>query len=143
MATIDASKSPSVAVVGSGYWGKNLVRNFQQLGALQLICDKNETLVSQFKKQHPEVDVCLAFTDILNRKEIDGVVIATPAETHFTLAREALLAGKHVFVEKPLALTEEDGGHLVQLAEQRQLTLMVGHILHYHPVKKDKINRSN
>jgi len=133
MAAIDASKSPSVAVVGSGYWGKNLVRNFQQLGALRLICDKNETLVTQFKKQHPEVDVCLAFTEILNRKEIDGVVIATPAETHFTLAREALLAGKHVFVEKPLALTEEDGEHLVQLAEQRQLTLMVGHILHYHP----------
>jgi UDP-2-acetamido-3-amino-2,3-dideoxy-glucuronate N-acetyltransferase len=133
MGTSDTDKSPSVAVVGSGYWGKNLVRNFQQLGALRLICDKNETLIAQFKKLHPGVDTCLAFTDILNREEIDGVVIATPAETHFTLAHEALLAGKHVFVEKPLALTEEDGAHLVEVAEQRGLTLMVGHILQYHP----------
>ena len=133
MASSHTSSGPSVAVVGSGYWGKNLVRNFAQLGALGLICDKNETLVAQFKKQYPEIDVCLAFTDVLSRQEIDSVAIATPAETHFTLAREALLAGKHVFVEKPLALTEEEGQRLVELADQRRLTLMVGHILHYHP----------
>ena len=133
MAKPRTPKMPLVAVVGSGYWGKNLVRNFQQLGALRLICDKNETVIAQFKKEHPEVDVCLAFTEVLNRDEIDGVCIATPAETHFTLAREALLAGKHVYVEKPLALTEEEGEHLVELAEERHTTLMVGHILHYHP----------
>jgi UDP-2-acetamido-3-amino-2,3-dideoxy-glucuronate N-acetyltransferase len=133
MTTSDTDRIPSVAVVGSGYWGKNLVRNFHQLGALRLICDKNETIIAQFKKQHPEVDVCSAFTEMLGLEQIEGVVIATPAETHFTLAREALLAGKHVFVEKPLALTVEEGEKLVELADRHGLILMVGHILHYHP----------
>ncbi len=133
MTSLDATKVPCLAVVGSGYWGKNLVRNFHQLGALKLICDKNEVLLDQFKEQYPDVETCLALSDVLTREEIQGAVIATPAETHFTLVREALLAGKHVFVEKPLALTEEDGLQLVELAEQNQLTLMVGHILHYHP----------
>ncbi|UCG12553.1 MAG: Gfo/Idh/MocA family oxidoreductase [Deltaproteobacteria bacterium] len=133
MTSVDAIKAPCVAVVGSGYWGKNLVRNLHQLGALRLICDKNEVLLDQFREQYPDVETCLALSDVLTRDEIRGVVIATPAETHFTLVREALLAGKHVFVEKPIALTEEDGQQLVELAEQNQLTLMVGHILHYHP----------
>jgi UDP-2-acetamido-3-amino-2,3-dideoxy-glucuronate N-acetyltransferase len=133
MTILDAAKVPCVAVIGSGYWGKNLVRNFHQLGALKLICDKNEVLLDQFKEQYPDVKMCLALSDVLTREEIQGVVIATPAETHFAFVREALLAGKHVFVEKPLALTEEDGQQLVGLAEQNQLTLMVGHILHYHP----------
>jgi UDP-2-acetamido-3-amino-2,3-dideoxy-glucuronate N-acetyltransferase len=133
MTSLDATKIPCVAVVGSGYWGKNLVRNFHQLGALKLICDKNEVLLDQFKEQYPDVETCLALSDVLTQEEVRGVVIATPAETHVTLVREALLAGKHVFVEKPLALTEEDGQQLVELAEQNQLTLMVGHILHYHP----------
>ena len=129
----DTTKDHCVAVVGSGYWGKNLVRNFHQLGALKLICDKNEVLLDRFKEQYPDVETCLALSDVLKGEETQGVVIATPAETHFTFVREALLAGKHVFVEKPLALTEEDGQQLVELAEQNQLTLMVGHILHYHP----------
>jgi len=133
MTSLDATKVPCVAVVGSGYWGKNLVRNFHQLGALKLICDKNEVLLDQFKEQYPDVETCLALSDVLTREEIRGAVIATPAETHFIFVREALLSGKHVFVEKPLALTEEDGLQLVELAEQNQLTLMVGHILHYHP----------
>jgi UDP-2-acetamido-3-amino-2,3-dideoxy-glucuronate N-acetyltransferase len=133
MTSLDAAKAPCVAVVGSGYWGKNLVRNFHQLGALKLICDKNEVLLDRFKEEYPDVETCLALSDVLRQEEIRGVVVATPAETHFTLVREALLAGKHVFVEKPLALTEEDGQQLVELAEQNQLTLMVGHILHYHP----------
>ena len=132
MTSLDATKVPCVAVIGSGYWGKNLVRNFHQLGALKLICDRNEVLLGQFKEQYRDVEACLALSDVLTREEIQGVVIATPAETHFTFVREALLAGKHVFVEKPLALTEEDGQQLVGLAEQNQLTLMVGHILYYH-----------
>ena len=133
MTSSDATRVPCVAVVGSGYWGKNLVRNFHELGALNLICDKNEVLLDQFKEQYPDMETCLALSDVLRREQIQGVVIATPAETHFTLVREALLAGKHVLVEKPLALTEEDGHELVELAEQSQVTLMVGHILHYHP----------
>jgi UDP-2-acetamido-3-amino-2,3-dideoxy-glucuronate N-acetyltransferase len=124
----------SIAVVGSGYWGKNLVRNFNSLNALKLICDKNETILDVFKKQYADVEVCLAFNEILNRSDIDGVAIATPAETHFRLAREALLAGKHVYVEKPLVLDENEGAELINIAQKKQLKLMVGHLLQYHPV---------
>ncbi len=123
----------NVAVIGSGYWGKNLVRNYHELGALKLICDKNETVLAGFKQQYPEVDTCLALHDVLSRKDIDGVVIATPAETHYTLAREALLANKHVYVEKPLVLDEREGEDLISLADERKRVLMVGHLLQYHP----------
>ncbi len=122
-----------VAVIGSGYWGKNLVRNYHELGVLKLICDKNETVLAGFKKQYPGVDTCLALNDVLSRKDIDGVVIATPAETHYTLAREALLANKHVYVEKPLVLDEREGEDLIGLAAERKRVLMVGHLLQYHP----------
>ncbi len=110
--------SPSVAIIGSGYWGKNLVRNFQQLGALKLICDKNEMLLANFKEQYSDLETCFALNDTLSRDDIGGIVIATPAETHYTIAREALLAGKHVFVEKPLALREDEGKELVSLAKE-------------------------
>ncbi len=124
----------NVAVIGSGYWGKNLVRNYHQLGALKLICDKNKTILSNFREQYPDVEKCLALNDVLSRKNIHGVVIATPAETHHTLAREALLAGKHVYVEKPLVLDEKNGEELIELALQNNSVLMVGHLLRYHPV---------
>lgn len=126
--------TPNVAVIGSGYWGKNLVRNYHSLGALKLICDKNETLLAKFAEEYPGVDTCLSLNEILSRKDISGVVIATPAETHYTLARETLLAGKHVYVEKPLVLNEKEGQDLIDLAKERDLTLMVGHLLQYHPV---------
>ena len=111
---------PSVAVIGTGYWGKNLVRNFHQIGALKMICDKNETVLGALQAQHPGVEICLALTDVLKRDDIQGVVIATPAETHFYLAREALLAGKHVFVEKPLVLNESEGRELIDIAEKQR-----------------------
>lgn len=123
-----------IAVIGSGYWGKNLVRNYHQLGVLKLICDKNEAVLAQFREQYPNVETCLALPDVLSRVDIHGVVIATPAETHFSLAREALLAQKHVYVEKPLVLDEGEGEELIQLAQKDDLTLMVGHLLQYHPV---------
>ena len=123
-----------VAVVGAGYWGKNLVRVYHELGALKLICDSNEVLLEKLKAQHPGVESCLAFNDVLLEEDIKALVIATPAETHFTVAREALLAGKHVFVEKPLVLDESEAETLIALAEERNLVLMVGHLLQYHPV---------
>jgi UDP-2-acetamido-3-amino-2,3-dideoxy-glucuronate N-acetyltransferase len=129
-----ATRPPCIAIIGSGYWGKNLVRNFNQLGALKLICDKNETVLGDFKKQYPGVETCLALNHVLSQEDIQGLVIPTPAETHFTLAREALLAGKHIFVEKPLSLTEKDARELAELAQQNRLVLMVGHLLQYHPV---------
>jgi UDP-2-acetamido-3-amino-2,3-dideoxy-glucuronate N-acetyltransferase len=124
----------TVAVIGSGYWGKNLVRNYQTIGALGAICDTNETTLDRFREQYPAVPVHLAFSEVLGNSDIDGVVLATPAETHFALAREALLAGKHVYVEKPLVLQEADGRNLIQLASERGRVLMVGHLLQYHPV---------
>jgi UDP-2-acetamido-3-amino-2,3-dideoxy-glucuronate N-acetyltransferase len=133
MTNIDLQRAGPVAVIGSGYWGKNLIRNFYQLDALKIICDKNETLLAQFREQYPDVETCLALNDVLRQEDIQAVVIATPAESHFILAREALLAGKHVFVEKPLALTKKEGRALVDTAEQKKLVLMVGHILQYHP----------
>jgi predicted dehydrogenase/acetyltransferase-like isoleucine patch superfamily enzyme len=128
------SETIGIAVIGSGYWGKNLIRNYDQLGVLRLICDKNETLLGQFKQQYTGVDICVALNDVLARDNIQGVVISTPAETHFHIAREALLAGKHVFVEKPLVLYEHEADELIKLSQQTQTTLMVGHLMQYHPV---------
>jgi UDP-2-acetamido-3-amino-2,3-dideoxy-glucuronate N-acetyltransferase len=128
------SKQPYVGVIGAGYWGKNLVRVYHELGVLNLICDSNEVLLEKFKAQYPGVETCLAFNGLLSAEEIRAVVIATPAETHFALAREALLSGKHVFVEKPLVLDESEAETLIALAEERKLILMVGHLLQYHPV---------
>jgi UDP-2-acetamido-3-amino-2,3-dideoxy-glucuronate N-acetyltransferase len=129
----EGKKMPGVAVIGSGYWGKNLVRNHYELGSLRLICDKDERVLSEFKKQYPDVETCFALNDLLARDDLEGVVVATPAETHFTIAREALLADKHVYVEKPLVLKEEEGEELIALAQQKSKVLMVGHLLQYHP----------
>lgn len=136
MKTISSKNSPAIAVIGAGYWGKNLIRNFNNLGSLRLICDKNESLLADFKSKHKNLETCVALADVLNHEDIKGIVIATPAETHFNLAREALLSGKHVFVEKPLALREEDGEELINLAQERKKVIMVGHLLQYHPVFK-------
>jgi UDP-2-acetamido-3-amino-2,3-dideoxy-glucuronate N-acetyltransferase len=125
--------TPHIAVVGSGYWGKNLVRNFHGLGVLKLICDINEETLALFRERCPGVETCMAYSDVLADDDIKGVVVATPAETHFRLAREALLAGKHVYVEKPLVLDEGDAVQLIDLAAERGLILMVGHLLQYHP----------
>jgi UDP-2-acetamido-3-amino-2,3-dideoxy-glucuronate N-acetyltransferase len=125
---------PKIAVIGAGAWGRNLVRNFHQLGALHSFCDADETVLSLLEKQYPLARPCLAYADVLTDPAVRGVVIATPAETHFTLAREALLADKHIYVEKPLALSDHEGEELIELAGGRGLTLMVGHLLQYHPV---------
>ncbi|MBW2109774.1 MAG: Gfo/Idh/MocA family oxidoreductase, partial [Deltaproteobacteria bacterium] len=125
--------NPRVACIGAGYWGKNLIRNFDRLGALDMICDTSDAVRKAFEKQYPGKRFCGSFSEVLSTAEIDAVVIAAPAEKHYTLAREALLASKHVFVEKPLALRIEEGRELVALAEARKKTLMVGHILEYHP----------
>jgi UDP-2-acetamido-3-amino-2,3-dideoxy-glucuronate N-acetyltransferase len=122
-----------VACVGAGYWGKNLIRNFHELGVLAAICDTNESVLEVFEKQYPGKRFYGSFAEILADPAVDAVVIAAPAEKHFAFTREALLAGKHVFVEKPLALKVEEGEELVALAEKSRKTLMVGHILQYHP----------
>ena len=131
--TDSMATAPKVAVIGSGYWGKNLVRNYHDIGALKLICDKNDITLAAFHQQYPGTDICMAVSDVVSRNDIDGVVIATAAETHYDIAREALLAGKHVYTEKPLVLDQGEGEDLISLAKENNLILMVGHLLQYHP----------
>jgi UDP-2-acetamido-3-amino-2,3-dideoxy-glucuronate N-acetyltransferase len=122
---------PTVAVIGCGYWGKNLVRNFHETGALVAVHDPDAAAAHSMAEQH-EVPA-RSFEEILSDPSVRGVAIAAPAKLHFLLAREALLAGKHVLVEKPLALEVGHAEILCRLADERRLTLMVGHLLHYHP----------
>ena len=121
-----------VAVVGCGYWGKNLVRNFSQLGALGMVCDGDEAGRRRATGIDPRVEAVATFEEVLNAPLL-AVVIATPAETHYELTRRALEASKDVLCEKPLALTYEEGLELVRLAERTGRILMVGHVLEYHP----------
>lgn len=132
--------SAKIAVIGSGYWGKNLVRNFFELGYLHCVCESHADLLEGVKQKYPSVQTCADYSKVLEDPAIQGVAIATPAVTHFALAKQALLAGKDVFVEKPLSLTVPEGAELVDLAEKLGRILMVGHILQYHPaVKKLKV----
>jgi UDP-2-acetamido-3-amino-2,3-dideoxy-glucuronate N-acetyltransferase len=129
----DTSPSPRVAVVGTGYWGTNLVRNFAELDALAVICDRDDAKRAELHRRYPRSRAVSAYSDVLADPGIPAVAIATPAESHGALVREALLAGKDVFVEKPLCLSVTEGEGLVRLARERGRILMVGHLLWYHP----------
>jgi predicted dehydrogenase len=122
-----------VAVAGLGHWGKNLVRNFDELGDLRVLCDVSDELRETFARRYPNARMCADFEDALADDEVDAVVIATPVPTHYELAKRALEAGKHVFVEKPPAMRGEEMEELVALSEERDLTCMPGHLLLYHP----------
>jgi UDP-2-acetamido-3-amino-2,3-dideoxy-glucuronate N-acetyltransferase len=122
-----------IAVVGAGYWGANLIRTFHQLGALHRICDSSAEKLRQRAEQYPSIEMTSSYDAILEDQSVDAVVIATPAETHYVMARQALLAGKDAFVEKPLALRCEEAEKLTALAENRKCILMVGHLLEFHP----------
>jgi len=124
---------PGVAVVGSGYWGRNLVRNFHALGALRVVCDSNEQILAPLQAQYEDIATTPLFAEVLENPTVQCLAIAAPAALHASFVRQALLANKDVLVEKPLALTEEDGKALVQLARQQGRVLMVGHLLWYHP----------
>lgn len=122
-----------VAVVGAGYWGKNLIRNFDVLGALGAICDSREEILKEFAEKYPHVQTTDSFDSILKNTSLASVAIAAPAEKHYQLVKESLLADKHVFVEKPIALHEAEGIELHKLAQKKHRVLMVGHLLQYHP----------
>jgi len=124
---------PQVVVVGSGYWGQNLVRNYYQMNALLAICDSNRERLEELGKKYPECALISDYQEVLDDEKIRAVVIATPAETHFNLVKKALLAGKDVYVEKPLCLSVDEGTELVNLARKLGRILMVGHLLWYHP----------
>ncbi|QPJ65345.1 MAG: Gfo/Idh/MocA family oxidoreductase [Candidatus Nitrohelix vancouverensis] len=125
------NETVNLALVGAGYWGKNLARNFSTLGVLRLVCDPSEAARNDALSKG--IETTESFASVLSRDDIHAIVIATPAVMHHSMVRDALLAGKHVFVEKPLALNAEEGEELARLATERQRVLFVGHILHYHP----------
>jgi len=127
------SSAGNVAVVGGGYWGRNLIRTFHESGTLRVICDRNPELLENYARQYPEAGLTTSIQEVLANPAIGAVVIATPAATHYAAVKAALNAGKDVFVEKPLALSLSEGKELVALAEERKRVLMVGHILQYHP----------
>jgi predicted dehydrogenase len=121
-----------VAQVGCGHWGKNLARNYAELGALAAVCDGDAATAERISAAHGAP--ARSFADILADPSIDGVSLATPAVTHPELALRALAAGKHVFIEKPLALDLEDAERVIAAADAADRVLMVGHLLQYHPI---------
>lgn len=131
--TADGQMKPRVAVIGSGYWGKNLVRNFHDIQALSTVCESDQKILKALGDSYPTLRLVQDFQSVLGDSSIHAVAIATPAETHATLVRQSLLAGKDVFVEKPLCLSVEEGRDLVALAQKQSKILMVGHLLWYHP----------
>jgi UDP-2-acetamido-3-amino-2,3-dideoxy-glucuronate N-acetyltransferase len=122
-----------IAVIGAGYWGKNLVRNYHELGELRSICDTREATLKSFAERYPDAHICHNYEQLLADRAIKGVVISVPAELHYRFTKQALESGKHVFVEKPLALELNDAEELVQLADKNKCILMVGHLMQYHP----------
>lgn len=121
-----------VIVVGAGQWGKNLVRTYHELNALAAVVEADAKLQESLRTSYPEIPI---YADYSQAVEMDStaVVIATPAPTHFTLAKEALLKGKDVFIEKPMTLSSDDAEELIRIAAENRLILMVGHLLLYQP----------
>jgi len=129
----DNGSPVKVAVTGMGYWGKNLVRNFNEIGALFAVCDSDSKTEAACRQQYPNARFYRDYRAVLADPELHAVALATPAVSHYEMAKSALLAGKDVFVEKPLAVEVKQGEELVALAEANRRVLMVGHILRYHP----------
>jgi predicted dehydrogenase len=129
------AKPIRVALIGLGYWGPNLARNFTDSEAFEIshLCDLRPTVLEAMKSRYTGVSCTMSFDEILQDDKVDAVAIATPVSTHFELAKSALEAGKHVFVEKPLAASSDEIRELSELAEARGLVLMPGHTFLYSP----------
>jgi predicted dehydrogenase len=128
-----------ISVVGYGYWGPNLVRNFWEAPGVRLVsvCDLRAERLAGVQVRYPAVEITASFGDVLNDSRVDAVAIATPVSSHFDLALRALQAGKHVFVEKPIAATTEQAQRLVEEADRRGLVLAVDHtFIHTGAVRK-------
>jgi predicted dehydrogenase len=117
------------AVVGVGYWGPNLIRNLMSSGALAgvIACDTSPGRLAAAAAQFPGLECTADYDEVLGRADVEAVLVATPVRTHYAIARAALEAGKHVLVEKPMAMSSEEGRRLIDLAERKRLTLMVDH----------------
>jgi UDP-2-acetamido-3-amino-2,3-dideoxy-glucuronate N-acetyltransferase len=114
----------NIAVIGCGHWGKNLVRNFYELGVLASICDPSTEIAERYSKQYSIQNH--SFREIINNPNIKGVVLAVPAKDHAAMAIDAMKQGKHVFVEKPLAMNEEEATIMIKTAKENKVQLMVG-----------------
>jgi UDP-2-acetamido-3-amino-2,3-dideoxy-glucuronate N-acetyltransferase len=127
---------PDLAIIGAGSWGKNLVRNFYELRRQNTVyaCDLDNAKLERLRNSYPLLKTTTKYEEILAADHITAVVVATTAVNHFEKAKQALEAGKDVFVEKPLTLNYRDAAALVELAEHQQRILMVGHLMLYHPV---------
>ena len=130
------SQKGFIGLIGLGYWGKNILRNLYEMGAISLAFDTDTKCISQRREQFPDIEYTMSLEDILSNEEIRAVAIASPAVTHYEVAKKSLQAGKDVFIEKPLSLTVREGEELVQIAMEQERILMVGHILQYHPAVK-------
>ncbi len=125
----------NVAVAGCGYWGPNLVRNFSQSPRTNVaaVCDLNQQCLDKIRAQYPLIETTTDFQYLLNHPGVDAIAIATPVQTHYALTKQAILAGKHVLVEKPLCQHTEQAEELVQLARENGVKLMVDHTFVYSP----------
>ncbi len=131
--TPPATPQPQLALIGAGYWGKNLARNFLTLGVLHTLADAAQTTLDNYGSEYSGVRKTTNFPDILNDPEITCVAIAAPAVHHYELAKQCLAAGKDVYIEKPICLNVRDAEELGALAAEQRRILMVGHLLQYHP----------
>lgn len=122
-----------IAVIGCGVWGRNIVRNFYNLRVLDTVCDIDDENLNKVIQEYPGVKVTKDYNDILNNPEITGVAVVTPSHMHYKVVKAMLLAGKNVYVEKPISTVAEEARDLTNLANDRDLVLMVGHLLLYHP----------
>jgi UDP-2-acetamido-3-amino-2,3-dideoxy-glucuronate N-acetyltransferase len=132
-------KKKNIAVIGTGHWGMNLVRNFHTLEALRGICDQDRDRLCSANKKFPDTVIYSDIQEIADDREIQGVVVATNAVTHYSITKKMLLAGHDVFVEKPLAMKFSEGEELVKIAHEKGKMLFIGHIMEYHPAVK-KLN---
>lgn len=124
---------PDIAVVGLGNWGQHLARIFYQLESLAVCCDADDKKLDKFKKHFHNVGFTGSYDSVINDEKIEGVVIASPAATHYELAKKSLLKGKPTFIEKPMTLNSKEGEELIKIARQKGVPLMVGHLMKYHP----------
>src|SRR5579872_4927995 len=133
--TADRCGPVGIGIIGAGYWGPKLVRNLSELpqSKVRMVADLMPERRDEMQRQFPSVHVTADHRELLSHREVDAVVVATPVRSHFALAREALMAGKHVLVEKPLAASGAEARELVQVAEERGLCLMVGQTFEFNP----------
>lgn len=122
-----------IAVIGCGLWGRNIVRNFYNLNVLDTVCDIDEENLNKIQQEYPGLKTTRDLNEILKNPDITSVAVVTPSHTHYKLVKELLIAGKHVYVEKPISTVAQEAIELSKLANERGLVLMVGHLLLYHP----------